>query len=45
MANNATQHIVNEAWSFAHLLRDDGLSYMPCAEQITLLHFPFCILP
>jgi len=26
--NNASQQIVNMAWSFAHVLRDDGLSYM-----------------
>ena len=23
--NNATQQIVNKAWNFAHVLRDDGL--------------------
>lgn len=23
-----TQQIVNKAWNFAHVLRDDGLSYM-----------------
>jgi len=33
MANNATQQIVNKAWSFAHVLRDDGLSYMGYTEQ------------
>jgi type I restriction enzyme M protein len=32
--NNATQRIVNKAWNFAHVLRDDGLSYMTCTEQI-----------
>lgn len=26
--NNATRQIVNKAWNFAHVLRDDGLSYM-----------------
>jgi len=36
---NATQQIVNKAWSFAHVLRDDGLSYMGYTEQITFLLF------
>jgi len=27
--SNTTQQIVNKAWNFAHVLRDDGLSYMP----------------
>ena len=26
--SNATQQIVNKAWSFARVLRDNGLSYM-----------------
>jgi type I restriction enzyme M protein len=39
MANSATQQIVNKAWSFAHVLRDDGLSYMAYTEQITFLLF------
>ena len=39
MANNSTQQIVNRAWSFAHVLRDDGLSYMGYTEQITFLLF------
>jgi hypothetical protein len=30
-----THQIVNKAWSFAHVLRDDGLSYMAYTEQIT----------
>mgnify|MGYP000075105983 CR=1 FL=1 len=30
--NNATQQIVNKAWNFAHVLRDDGLSYMAYTE-------------
>ncbi len=37
--NNATQQIVNKAWNFAHVLRDDGLSYMAYTEQITFLLF------
>src|SRR3954465_5896790 len=38
MAND-TQQIVNKAWNFAHVLRDDGLSYMAYTEQITFLLF------
>ncbi len=34
-----TQNIVNRAWNFAHVLRDDGLSYMAYTEQITFLLF------
>ena len=34
-----TQAIVNRAWNFAHVLRDDGLSYMAYTEQITFLLF------
>lgn len=37
--SNASQSIVNKAWSFAHVLRDDGLSYMAYTEQITFLLF------
>lgn len=36
---NNTQRIVNKAWSYAHVLRDDGLSYMAYTEQITFLLF------
>jgi len=36
---NHTQQIVNKAWSYAHVLRDDGLSYMAYTEQITFLLF------
>ncbi|HUG71694.1 MAG TPA: N-6 DNA methylase, partial [Pirellulaceae bacterium] len=36
---NTTQQIVNKAWNFAHVLRDDGLSYMAYTEQITFLLF------
>jgi type I restriction enzyme M protein len=39
MPNNDTQQIVNKAWNFAHVLRDDGLSYMAYTEQITFLLF------
>jgi len=34
-----TQQIVNKAWNFAHVLRDDGLSYIAYTEQITFLLF------
>ena len=34
-----SQSIVNKAWNFAHVLRDDGLSYMAYTEQITFLLF------
>ncbi len=37
--SNHTQQIVNKAWNFAHVLRDDGLSYMAYTEQITFLLF------
>jgi type I restriction enzyme M protein len=35
-----TQQVVSKAWNFAHVLRDDGLSFMAYVEQITLLPFP-----
>src|SRR5829696_1644551 len=38
MAND-TQQIVTKAWNFAHVLRDDGLSYLAYVEQITFLLF------
>ncbi len=34
-----SQQIVSKAWNFAHVLRDDGLSYMSYVEQITFLLF------
>ena len=34
-----SQTIVNKAWSYAHVLRDEGLSYMAYTEQITFLLF------
>ncbi len=37
--STATQQIVNKAWNFAHVLRDDRLSYMAYTEQITFLLF------
>lgn len=37
--SNATQQIVAKAWNFAHVLRDEGLSYMAYTEQITFLLF------
>jgi len=36
---NHTEQIVNKAWNYAHVLRDDGLSYMAYTEQITFLLF------
>jgi type I restriction enzyme M protein len=39
MSTNDTQQIVNKAWNFAHVLRDDGLSSMAYTEQITFLLF------
>jgi type I restriction enzyme M protein len=37
--SNVSQQIVSKAWNFAHVLRDDGLSYMAYTEQITFLLF------
>src|SRR5437763_5739343 len=37
--SNDTQQIVSKAWNFAHVLRDDGLSYLAYTEQITFLLF------
>jgi type I restriction enzyme M protein len=37
--STASQQIVNKAWNFAHVLRDEGLSYMAYTEQITFLLF------
>ena len=37
--STATQQVVSKAWNFAHVLRDDGLSYMGYVEQITFLLF------
>ncbi len=37
--NNPTLQIVAKAWNFAHVLRDDGLSYLAYTEQITFLLF------
>ncbi|MGE5610367.1 MAG: N-6 DNA methylase [Bacillota bacterium] len=34
-----SQQIVNKAWNYAHVLRDDGLSFLSYAEQITFLLF------
>ncbi len=33
--STATQQVVSKAWNFAHVLQDDGLSYMAYVEQIT----------
>ncbi|MBV8314810.1 MAG: hypothetical protein JOZ53_07730 [Planctomycetaceae bacterium] len=37
--STATQQVVSTAWNFAHVLRDDGVSYMADVEQITFLLF------
>ncbi|MGO8903085.1 MAG: type I restriction-modification system subunit M N-terminal domain-containing protein [Isosphaeraceae bacterium] len=37
--SSASQQVVSKAWNFAHVLRDDGLSYMAYVEQITFLLF------
>src|SRR5438874_13604211 len=37
--SNDSQQIVSKAWNYAHVLRDDGLSYMAYTEQITFLLF------
>src|SRR4051812_13631087 len=34
-----SKQIVDRAWAFSHVLRDDGLSYMAYTEQITFLLF------
>jgi hypothetical protein len=39
MSQNDSQPIVITAWNFAHILRDDGLSYMAYTEQIEFLLF------
>src|SRR5215213_572123 len=37
--NTDTKQIVDKAWGFAHVLRDEGLSYLAYIEQITFLLF------
>src|SRR4029077_16522607 len=39
MSADTQQVVVSKAWNFAHVLRDDGLSYMAYVEQITFLLF------
>jgi type I restriction-modification system DNA methylase subunit len=36
---NGSQQIVNKLWSYCHVLRDDGLSYLDYIEQLTFLVF------
>ncbi len=38
MANDS-QQIVSNLWSYCHVLRDDGLSYLDYVEQLTFLLF------
>jgi type I restriction enzyme M protein len=46
-----SQQIVNKVWNFAHVLSDDGLSYIAYTEQIAFLLFlkmaddPASVLP
>jgi type I restriction enzyme M protein len=35
----STCEIVNKVWNYAHVLRDDGVSYGDYVEQITFLIF------
>ncbi len=35
--------IVQKLWNYCNVLRDDGMSYGDCVEQLTFL--PFLILP
>lgn len=37
--STASQQIVSKAWNFAHVLRDDGPSYMVYVEPIVFLPF------
>ena len=39
MPANHTRQTVDKTWSFARLLRDDGLSYMAYTEQVAFLLF------
>jgi type I restriction enzyme M protein len=34
-----TSRIVQKLWSYCHVLRDDGLSYLDYIEQLTCLLF------
>jgi len=35
----SASEIVNKVWSYAHVLRDDGVGYGDYVEQITFLTF------
>ena len=39
MASNPSQQIVQKVWAYASVLRDEGLSYLDYAEQLTFLLF------
>jgi type I restriction enzyme M protein len=39
MASNPSQQIVQKVWAYASVLRDEGLSYLEYAEQLTFLLF------
>jgi len=37
LMSNDSQQIVSKAWNFAHVLRDDSLSYMAYTEHLAFL--------
>jgi len=39
MSSNKSSAIVQKVWSYAHVLKDDGLAFMDYTEQITYLLF------
>ena len=39
MTDTSTPQLVAKLWSFCHVLRDDGLSYLDYTEQLTYLLF------
>lgn len=39
LGSSASRQIVNKAWNFTHVPRNDGLSCMAYTEQITFLLF------
>ena len=39
MASTHSQQLVYKLWNYCNVLRDDGLSYQDCIEQLTYLLF------
>src|SRR5580692_7117565 len=39
LRNSSVAALVQKVWSFAHVLKDDGLAFMDYTEQITYLLF------